>query len=487
MRLVTLLAACLSLGGCMYSGQFLGRPAPITEQTAEFDRAVATSDRQMILQNILRARDRESLSFSRLSQVRGSMTRQMTTGVNATLNEGAGNDVLVPSISMTGSSTPSFDFPVQNTQQFNRAIHNAVDVELVDLLLRQDWQPGLVYMMLVQEMTLDCALMESVYRRHLENASYPSYLRHGYPPELAAELRAAHTHCTTGARDSVTLFNSPMDWAAHEQFYRWLRILLRDESAHALSLCSTEEAEPFGPPLVVAAAGNLQHLVAAAQVRGLSVDHTDGEWRLRRDKARRELRLGCGEPFLLAVGGDAVGGADSPRSHMESAAIGQSDVHGSIEIRSIEGMIYFLGEVARVERRSREGQYSDSSALNAGATEADGLLAAERDRQAHQVLAPAHALLRQGYERRYVPDADQERLFVLRDGSTSRGVTVNHHRRDYHVAYTEMGCPSEEGGCGNSRNVGDRSQQVIEMVLQLLGMLQQREDLPITPAVATVR
>ncbi|MGE3251054.1 MAG: hypothetical protein AB7J28_04710 [Hyphomonadaceae bacterium] len=450
------LALSVTCAGCMSSNVFLHRGTPLAQQMAEFNDAAAESDRQLIVQNILRARDRESLSFARVSQFRSTATRQVTTGVGSTLNEGAGNDIATPSLSVVGSTAPAFDFPVLSTQNFSRAIHNRVDPELYFNLTEQGWPSGLLHMLFIENMELSCTLVERTGRLlYGESAAQapeaPAPGQEMTPiqsDELArrSEVARALNACARDRTTMLTLSNDPTEWGAYEQFYVWVRILLSAPGA-PWRVCSRNATPVLNPPLQPNQPVDVGDLVTLSQRPNLSwVRDADQRWQLRRTGAEYRFALGCaGHKDEVAV---AI--AEEPR---EQSGAGSSSDSGRVRLRSLVSILYYLGEVAR-EETEHPTHIVRAPQLN------------------YEPATPGQ------WESRLGDPAQDLQIFRLTSNGAEDGVRVRHHGETYVVPYT----PAAPGV-----NRTHRSQQVIELLLQILNLFQTREDLPSTPTVNIAR
>ena len=450
--LTAAIAAALSLTGCASLPFLVQRSGTITDQALEFNEAAALSDRQLILLNILRARDWESLSFTRLTMFRNLSTRQIQGGVNAGIGEGPSNDTLSPSLSVMGNHQPGFDLPVGHGQEFQRAIHSPVDLQLYQTFIEQGWQPGLIHMLLIERMTLSCAAIMHLRNRYTaarvnlgddnsqERATYTRVLEH-----CGLENGQASPRVDAPA---VTFFNYPSDWDAHQQFRIWLRILMANGAGY-LRVCADTLQTPVGAPLD---AGMTQNLAGVAAILGRE-NHTirpvergaapPTQWQVARRDIERRFALGCP--------------TDAAQRKQEAVL----DIN-PVQVRSVEGVIYFLGELTRV--REQHLQASPGTDDNVGVVRAPLI-----------ELGPVDG----GLWRETLARAEAD-VFRVEEGVDASGVTIRHHGQNYTVRHRPLTCV-EGAQCDGPGP--DRSQQVIEFVLQLLNMSQNRADLPVTPTV----
>lgn len=482
-------AAALSLSGCATSPLLVQRSATITDQALEFNEAAALSDRQLILLNILRARDWESLSFTRLSAFQNNSSRELRAGLNASIGEGGHNDSISPSASVMGSHSPRFDLPVLTSQEFQRAIHSPVDLQLYQTFIDQGWQPGLIHMLLIERMTLSCEAIGHLrdrlagVRRPANNAGeaarneYQRALRASTPlsnedqrvhDEYVGALRRCgldDAQFTPNDAAAMTLYNYPTDWRAHLQFRRWLRLLMSSGPDY-LRICADEEQRPIGAPLDAASLRTLAGVAAILNTPERTIRPRDEqavnptEWQIRQRLVSRRFGLGC--------------------SNNEQHRKLDAEVEiGPVQVRSVEGVIYYLGEITRVR-----AHFANRTAIDARTyAAAQDTRIVNEDAQPGDFRAPIIEITADAsgiWRERLARESESANsLFLVERRRGENSVTVRHHGEDYTVPYQPLTCGSLQ--CSDlGRN---RSQQVIEFVLQLLNMSQNRADLPVTPTV----
>jgi hypothetical protein len=124
MRRLVGVALCLGLTGCSFSGL-------ISSQTVDYNATIETANNQLLLANVLRARDHAPLYFSDLSQIRGSIT--LTTSDSETLPFGKGrittNKEFGNSLSGSLQSAPTFDIVPLNQQTFTQGIVQPLELQ----------------------------------------------------------------------------------------------------------------------------------------------------------------------------------------------------------------------------------------------------------------------------------------------------------------------------------------------------------------------
>lgn len=447
--------ACLSLGACA-SPAFYRAPLPLEVQADQLNRAAADAERLMIVRNVMRARDRNSMVFTRISSMRGSMSRSVETSVGASLAEGGHNDGGELGASLSGESSPSFDLQIMNDDKFNRAIHSSIDTGVYHMLLEQGWPPHLLHTLFIERVDVRV------------NSDYTDI---GQPQSADSTV--------TPISGITTLTNDPSDEVAYGRFRTWLNSVL-DDTGERLQFCSSESPASFGPYIRVDAA-DLEAVVALAGAKLTLVEGSGadaGRYRVTRPRTESNFGIGCPSPTAapaqrsrrgertratpevspppnagraLAVQQERT--IDTPTGSTPQAQVTPS-AEGSqenIHVRSIQGVLYYLGEVVRA-------QHGDNFTvkINQGAREAT--------------------------------------LFEVREGRCPLGITFVHDDgRTYSIAYESATmdgpntCSREPvAAATGTQQRRPTTNQVIALMLQLIGMVQLRDDGPSTQTVQVV-
>ncbi|MES1197634.1 MAG: hypothetical protein ABUL55_03305 [Pseudomonadota bacterium] len=390
-----LIVVALLLGGCVPQS-FYTRPLPLDAQADQFNTVTAQSERLMILRNVMRARDRTSMVFTRIDSFQGSMSRSLESTASAGLAEGPHNDSLAPGVTVSGEASPNFNITVLNDQKFHRAIESSIDLGIYKSLLEDGWRPQLLHTLFIERIVIG----------------------------------------------NETYNNDPSNPEQFQRFQTWLL-------AHpSLQVCSGSDVEDFGPPLGANTLSDLQGLAALAG-QGLEVRAEGNHWQLGRTQQNVWLAFNCDDPnsALESVGrqlGQST--ADNPTptgQYVTSSANGQSLGEGKanrIYVRSIEGVLFYLGEIVRAEHRA--------------ANDDDPL--------------------------RIQIDNSNQPLFVIHRASAGHasGMVFRHEDgQTYYVPYPDFAARGD---------AHDRTHQVVTLLLQLIGVLQEREAVPTTQTVRVV-
>ena len=163
----------LALCGCT-------TPGAMSNTALDFNETVARTSDSQILLNIVRATYRNPTHYSAITLVRDSRTLQGTAG--ATANFPFGPDVthaysVTPSLSATGTLSPSFDLaPLDNREAANGLFH-PIDPQVPRTYWQQNWPPMVLLFMFVDDVIINNAAKKIcglgyVRGNRIDNAAY---------------------------------------------------------------------------------------------------------------------------------------------------------------------------------------------------------------------------------------------------------------------------------------------------------------------------
>lgn len=153
--LLLLAATAMASSGCAFGPQ-------LRRVAVNHNELVANSSNELVLLNILRARDREPLHFTSVSKLLGDANIQATAGANIAIRGGtdtaktnalgelvdtssvAGTEVTTPSAQLVMSGKTSMDVSVWDTQEFYQGITASVPASTVAHYLHQGWPADLL-------------------------------------------------------------------------------------------------------------------------------------------------------------------------------------------------------------------------------------------------------------------------------------------------------------------------------------------------------
>ena len=289
------LAAALSLAGCVSEGS-------LSSRAVDYNTAAETARNEMLLLNVLRARDRRPMVFTGLSRITGSVRAETRVGATATVNP-AGPEVQAYSPSFGFTDSPTFDVAVLDSQEFTRGVMTPVSTEILEYFWDQGYNREVLLYLVVDRVELECGAAGSAGPVVLENdPSEPSF---GGFAALVEELA---------------------DGAAWE--------------------FDDFRTERIGPPVDAAEARRLPTLVQMSSSPLRLRPQPDGTFQLEKTTTKMRLAL----PGASACGGAAVRLFDS-RAALEAAAQkAPAAPRGRVVMRSPQSILHYLGELARPER-----------------------------------------------------------------------------------------------------------------------------------------
>ncbi len=296
-RLLSALAA-LALSGCVTHGA-------LSSRAVDYNTAAETARNEMLLMNILRARDRRPMVFTGLSRITGSVRAESRIGAAASTGSAA-PDVQGFSPSFGFTDSPTFDVAVLDSQEFTRGIMTPVGTEILEYFWDQGYNREVLLYLVVDRIELECGAPGSGLPRLLENdPTEPSF----------AGFRAVVDDLADTGR-----------WEFDD--YR---------------------TEKIGPPVDATEARRLPTLVQMASSPLRLRPLADGTFQL--EKTSTKLRLTI--PGTGACGGtgpSAVRLYDSRGAVEAAARLAPGEPRGRIVLRSPQSILHYLGELARPER-----------------------------------------------------------------------------------------------------------------------------------------
>lgn len=341
--------------GCLAASCSLSNT--ISNDSVDYNLALENAANRSILSNVLRAKDRKRLHFTALSQIRGQLKLQASASASALIPFGGGSDnkySLSPSAGLTYSTNPSFDVAVLDSQKFMQGILSPVKMQVLDHYWEQGWP---------REILLHMFIRKVEFSRNIRMDN----------------IRIDNVPIKKKVFTQVVNFpENPAEMAAFQKFIRWLL-------ARGLRPGRTLAISNIGPP--VSGSGiDLEQLVKAAEQK-FTVVHVAGTKNYRLQKKSTSIVFCIGlEPLSTLKKRKDVYGAKSDVIDLGSrickrpkgletesegiaslgVAFGQ-DLQESVSLRdgtrvtvkipkdtqfvfylrSIEGMIYYLGEITR--------------------------------------------------------------------------------------------------------------------------------------------
>ncbi|MFN8095610.1 MAG: hypothetical protein U0599_25910 [Vicinamibacteria bacterium] len=292
------LGTALAASGCVSAAQ-------ISQRTVNYNVAVESARNEMLLLNVIRARERRAMVFTGLTRISGSLRKEAQVGIAGTVGQGMPNNAAVaPSFGV--SDAPSFDIAVLDSQEFTRGIMTPITFELVEYFWDQGYPREILLYLGVERVEVDCG------------------------QERPLALQNDPTDRTFGAfRALVEAISDDASWA--------------DEDTNAL----------VGPPLDASQVSQLPGLVKLAQAHLRLVPTKDGRFQLVRPRDQMLLSLRAADPCPVpgAAGPKPVKLSlyDTRESYaMAGRAPGARAAR--LVLRSPQSVLFYLGEMARPGR-----------------------------------------------------------------------------------------------------------------------------------------
>lgn len=306
---VLLLTAALGSGCTTHSYQ------PLATQAVNFNLTVEQAQNEMLLLNVIRAKDRLPMYLTAISSLNGNLSTSVEAGLGGSYS--AVKDAkkvitrgLTPSIKGSVARNPNFTLAVLDGEKFTRGFLKPIDKRIVAYLWDQGW-----------------------------------------PPELLLYLLVQRVETKEGGGDLDVTRNYPPDRAQFEKFGRWVTEFL----AEGPTLVTAKVSDDIGPPLVGATAETLGDLVAAVKEGLVVTDVQDPNRpiRLRRSRVEYCFNRDGGKDCRDPQGERRAPKDDGAQTAEQTAGTLRSygGAATTIVLRSPEGILYYLGELMRVANR----------------------------------------------------------------------------------------------------------------------------------------
>lgn len=349
------IVAGLALSGCALRPQ-LARVA------VDHNAMVAQTEDELTLLNIVRAKERFPMHFTTITALRGNAT--LTAGAEAgfSLPTGGGETVfdllgkvssskttvgvetITPKLSGSISTNPSFDVAVLNNEKFQRGIQQPLKPEMIEFILQQGWRDDLLMALLIERIDVVAAEDGDLYKKGeviatLNNAN-PRAVE-TYPGENAS---AAGWHLFLHHKRMVPRVSTkaPVDLIP-------VNALLANSRIADIAVLD-------GKAFEIGETGKVS-MIRRPEVNGVTISFVDRT----PVETREELDGGAtikikNRDYSLSFDDrddDTKGEAGRPLNGVQAVpaflTIGNDKVKVSLRavLRSVQGMMYFLGEYSR--------------------------------------------------------------------------------------------------------------------------------------------
>ncbi len=348
MKPLVVVLACLWLAGC-------GTEGPVADELTSFNEAQQKGNSQLLLINILRAREKQPLAFSRFDVLRGGIGASSSLGLSVPFGAGGpANNALATGLGLAPGI--SQDVKPQEDQDFYRGILTPVTEATWALYQDQNWSPDLLFHLFVEDIKLTETDFETV-KRNTDRLC----AEHGGVADIAMSCTAladsnaqikAMTDCAPvkhliGGRPLLEMSNDPGDpcrLAQFEAFTDALTIL-------GFRIGQVTTKSDIGPALSAAAFNDLKWPFALKD-SNVEIARSGASYQFQRvasDYAVSLSNMPCPARATIAVAATSEQTAEAP---MPAQAKGEdcanrASLDIAITTRSPDGMIYYMGEVAR--------------------------------------------------------------------------------------------------------------------------------------------
>ncbi len=336
-RSIAVLASCWLLAGCVF-------PRTMANIALDQNQLVAMSTDRMTFLNILRAKDDRPLHFTSITRLGGNISSSFAAGTSVSAQLDGGRFAsIAPNVGPAISSNPNFDLTVYDSQAFQQGILQPLEPRILNYYLRTGWRPDLLTLLTVQK-------IEFVASRRVE-----------LPAAADGEALVAEA-----GEVVASLMNSPSDPAQAARFMAFascftLAAARRVDAATPLRRAAdvpvaglADLARLDGSGLDIAPAGErsepwVVRPGSRSETVGLARDHgrdgTDGGQRCTALAVELAGRSGATASARLSLSRSGAGtavirfGSGNAEQQVETKV--------DITLRSVDGVIYFLGEYAR--------------------------------------------------------------------------------------------------------------------------------------------
>ncbi|WP_375398600.1 hypothetical protein [uncultured Sphingomonas sp.] len=500
-RLLLLGLLVPGLAGCAFGPQ-------LQRVATDHDEMVANAEDELMLRNIVRARERFPLHFMTIVEVNGdaqlsvggalsgsfpedSLSRSLSaTGTTTGSSVGKGVASISPNVNASLSTRPSFRAAVLATEKFQRGIQQPVKPETIAYYLDAGWPDELIMALFIERLDVYDADRDSrigsIYNEPDRSYGFGAFLcryslgsqRSQLTSPLGSVAALLDPQGPNGASGGGS--GGPGDRSRARNTQDVVDLLKNDEIALTDGKLSYRSGPKYSVTLVPradrcgAAVSDADIGFSAGETRGdrlvingqsiarsdviIFYDSRDSKAGLRyfyRDERRRDADCAAAG-FSAQVVGDAArlpllercfpAGGDTKRLRR---------VRIDVQFRSVEDIIYFLGEYIR--------QGDD-----------------------------VYKLPFEDYRRRCGADTDgadtplraPKWIIRVRDGSGSGLLDTSFRGKRYYIPADP---PPSTAGCEPTGTSGTRSMQVVALLEQLLNLHKSADDLPTSLSITGIR
>lgn len=326
-------AALFALSGCAFQSQ-------LERIAVDQNQVVASAADSLTLLNILRAKKFRPVHFTSISRISGNVDLDASGSVGAGITVAGGNNANVAPGARVGISTrPSFDMTVHDSQSFQRGIMQPISPDIINYYLHTGWRSDLLTYLLVERIDFvtdkDVTIGDRLFKR---------------------------------GESIETLQNDPSNAALAKQFHDFVACYTLSASQRpgdTMHLAELAKLKPLSLGELALLDGSKFDLGSGPDAKTAASSPDDRSWVVRRTSGGEAVGLvrstsnACQASGLTLVDGNSLQGRSEPVASsiyprktrtFEVAIAGRAmPVTTAIDItfRSVDGVIYFLGEYLR--------------------------------------------------------------------------------------------------------------------------------------------
>jgi len=382
---IIVLASGLALGGCQTSHH-------VADELTTFNEAQQRGTSQLILLNILRARERQPLAFSHFDVLRGGISGSASAGLAVPFGPGAAANSLATGLGLTPGI--SQDVRPQDDQDFYRGILTPITEQTWALYQDQNWSPDLLFHLFVEDIKLSQADYDTVARNTArlctEHADVSDIVSLCAVLEDSKARIAALPDCRPlmhliGGKPLLEMSNDPGDHCRLSQFEAFTQAL----SILGFHIVQETSESAIGPALGSNAFQDLKWPFALKD-SNVEIVGSAGTYQFKRVSQQYGVALSnmpCPARANVALAATSEIGSeiralnDADKAHGTGAdeCGGRTPLEVRITTRSPDGMLYYMGEVARALLPLHQDQASQTVTVRSGSGKRRALLALVED------------------------------------------------------------------------------------------------------------
>jgi hypothetical protein len=362
------LAASLLLVGC-------GTDSHVADELTTFNEAQQKGTSQLILLNILRARERQPLAYSHFDVLRGGISGSASAGLAVPFGPGAAANALATGIGLTPGI--SQDVKPQDDQDFYRGILTPVSAETWALYQDQNWASDLLFHLFVEYIKLSRSDYDTIFKSTADLCGEHADIVD--VSESCSDLAQKSTQIKSlpnclpdtyllNGKTLLQLLNDPGDRCRQLQ-YDTLTQAMTILGFHIAQVTTKADVGPALPP----AAFHDTQWPFALKGSNVEVAGSGSAYQFKtvsKDYTVALSNMPCAGAANIAVAATSEIGAQIRDMKIDDKAFaaahgceGQHQLEIGITTRSPDGMLYYMGEVARALLPLHPEQASQSVTL----------------------------------------------------------------------------------------------------------------------------